>query len=147
MPSYKLTRTVQPKDRKGPPPIVKVDPYSLPRQTPQSRLAFINQVLQTIGPFMQALQQQGIELDGNALLDLFAKYGDEPDLQKVFHYAESAGPPESQGDGSAPGMPANTTRTYERYSSGGQGPQEKAADLSTDISHMQGPVNPNQGGQ
>lgn len=151
MPSMKRTRTVYPGtaksppgslQRKGPLPRIKVDIYSLQRQTPQSRLAFINQVLQTITPMLQVLQAQGVAINANELIAVFSKYGHEPDLQKIFQYLQ---PPEQQGtsEPQSGGMPANTTRTYERYSAGGQGPQEKKADLQTDISKMEGPVNPN----
>jgi len=154
MPDMAITQRVHPAGantkepkRNGPMPKIKVDTYSLTRQTPQSRLAFINQVLQTVAPMMQLLQQQGVMLDGNALMDIFAKYGDEPDLAKIFHYSEPPAPDQSQqGGGQPPGMPSNTTRTYNRISTAGQGPQEKAADLTAKMGSMAGPVNPNQGG-
>lgn len=145
LPQFKLNRTVKPQDRRGKMPGIKVDPYSLPRQTPQSRLAFINQVVQTMAPMMALLQQQGVMLDANALLDLFAKYGDEPDIAKIFQFAQPPDTGTAPSQPEQPGMPANTTRTYERYSAGGQGPQEKQANLQADISKMAGPVNPNGG--
>lgn len=137
--------TTEPK-RTGKLPQIKVDVFSLPRQTPQTRIAYINQVLQTVGPFMQLLQTQGVMVDMNMLLDIFAKYGDEPDLKKIFHYSEPP-PPDAQGGGApeGPGMPPNTTRTYERYSHGGEGPQAKQADLTAKMGSFDGPVNPNQG--
>lgn len=151
MPSMKIPRHVAPWNanpkqfpmrRIGPMPDVKIDIYSVARQTPGSRIAYINQVMQTVAPMLSLAQQQGVMLDMNALLDLFAKYGDEPDLKSIFHYSE---PPQPQGGSQTPGggMPANTTRTYERYSHGGQGTQQKEADLNADISKMEGPVNPN----
>ncbi len=156
MPDFRITRQLHPWTAKGQLPEVmrlgkmpkiRVDPYSLPRQTPQSRLAFINQVLQTVAPMMQLAQQQGVMVDMNALLDIFARYGDEPDLAKIFHYSEPPAPNSNStgGQNEAPGMAPNTTRTYNRISTAGQGPQEKAADLTAKMGSLAGPVNPNQG--
>lgn len=141
----KLTRQVRPADRRGPMPKIKVDVFSLSRQTPQSRLAFINQVVQTMAPMLALLQQQGVMLDANELIEVFAKYGDEPDLKKIFKIAAPPTPDaqSSNGSGDYSGKPAVTTRNYNRQSTGGEGPQQKAADLNTDISQMKGAVNPN----
>lgn len=143
LPDMKFNRTVTPQERRGPMPDIRVDPYSLPRQTPQGRLAFINTVIQTVGPMMGLMQQQGVSLDMNALLDIFARYGDEPDLARIFRYTE---PPADGGGQPAGGggMPANTTRTYERYGAGGDGSPEPQLDLADPGSKMTGTVNPNQ---
>lgn len=129
-------------ERRGPMPRVKIDPCSVIRQSPQSRLAFVNQLVQTFAPMLPLFQQQGVALDANELLGLYAKFGNEPELMKLFQTIE-AQPQAGQGQDS-PGMAANTTRTYERYSHGGQGAQAQAADLSQNVSKMDGPVNPNQ---
>jgi len=135
-----------PMQRNGEMPKIKVDAYSLTRQTPQSRLGFINQVLQTVAPMMGLMQQQGVAIDANALLEIFARYGNEPDIQKIFHYVD---PPQqdsqTQAGQDAPGLASNTTRTYNRISSGNDSQAAQAADLTKDISRMQGPANPNQG--
>ncbi len=130
--------------RTGKMPKIKVDIYSLARQTPQSRLAFINQTLQAVAPLFQIAMQQGVMPDMNALIDLFAKYGDEPDLKKLFHYQK---PPEAPAGGGqqASMKPANTTRTYERYGAGGESNAEKANATDTGFAQMEGPMNPNSG--
>jgi hypothetical protein len=152
MPSFKINRMVGPWNhpttplrRRGPMPRIKVDVYSLARQTPQSRLAFINQTLQAIAPLFQLAMQQGVMPDMNALMELFSKYGDEPDLKKIFHYTEppQQGPGGGQSEG--PGKPVNTTRTYERYGSGDESTQAKANQLDTGFAQMEGPMNPNSG--
>lgn len=143
LPGMKMNRQVTPQMRRGPMPHIKVDPYSLPRQTPQSRLGFINQVITTVAPMMGLLQQQGVMLDMNALLDIFAKYGSEPDLARIFQYVEPPQPTESASPQGA-GMPAQTTRTYERYGAGGDGSPEEMPDLADTGGKMSGTVNPNQ---
>ncbi len=94
---------------------IRVDPYSLQHQTPQSRMAAINQVFQTIIlPLMPILQQQGISVDLNALLQKIAVYMDMPDLQDVVTIVA---PPQASGAGGPaepPGMPAQTERKYVR---------------------------------
>lgn len=139
LPNMSFTRTVRPQDRRGPMPAIKVDPYSLPRQTPQGRIAYINSVLQTVAPMFALLQQQGVVPNMDELIKIFAKYGDEPDLGKIFQ----VGVPQQPKGGDGGGMPTNTTRTYERTGTAG-GPQEQAADLTKNISKMNGPANPNQ---
>lgn len=144
LPNLSFTRAVHPHQRRGDMPAIKVDPYSLPRQTPQGRLAFIEQVLQVTAPMASLMQSQGVMPNMDELLKIFAKYGDEPDLSKIYQVSQPP-PPQQGGDGGGPpGMPANTTRTYNRTSTAG-GPQEQAADLTKNIAKMNGPVNPNQG--
>lgn len=144
MPGMKLTRSVAPDQRRGPMPHIKVDPYSLPRQTPQNRLAFINQVLQTVGPMMGLLQQQGVGIDMNALLDIFAKYGDEPNLGRIFRYVEPPSPADGSASEGAGGPPTHSI--YERRSSGGgQDQQPEPMNLEMGQEAMSGPVNPNGG--
>jgi hypothetical protein len=136
-------RRLAPAGRAGPPPAITIDPYSLARQTPQSRLAFIKDVLGTVAPMMQLVAQQGHLPDMGEILKLFAKYGDDPDIITIFGLGEPV-QPGSGGDGG--GMPANTTRTYNRVSSGGQGPAAEQQQLDTNVAQMQGPANPNSGG-
>lgn len=149
-PDLKITRRVTPQMRGGLPPHIKIDPYSLGRQTPQGRLAFIQQVLTTIAPYMQLGMQQGKVPDLDAILSIFAKYGNEPDLTKIFGITAPPNPGNAgttglgSGDGGV--KPAQTERTYNRISSGGQGAQADQQRLDQNVSRMQGPANPNSGG-
>lgn len=148
LPEYQIVRRVTPQMRGGTPPRVKIDPYSLGRQTPQSRLAFITQTLTTLAPLMALAAQQGKIPNMDEVLGLMAKYGNEPDLTRIFNLtvppqADNAG---TTGPGDGAGKPAQTERTYNRISSGGQGPQADQQRLDVDVSKMQGPANPNSGG-
>jgi hypothetical protein len=93
---------------------VKVDPYSMQHSTPQSRMAALNQVVQTILiPLMPVLQQQGIGFDVSAWLKKMAAYMDQPDLSDIITITA---PPEGEApsSGGEGPKPAETTRNYVR---------------------------------
>lgn len=145
-PDMQFVRTLTPQDRAGRPPAVKVDPYSMARQTPGSRLEFIKGVIGTLAPLLGLAAQQGYVPDMGEILKKFAKYGDDPDIITIFGTGQPI-QPGSGGDGGSSGMPANTTRTYERISSGGGSAQAEKQDLAIDVAQMEGPANPNGGQQ
>ncbi len=95
---------------------VRADPYSLPHQTPKSRLDALNQIMQNIlTPMMPLLQQQGITIDINAYLQKVAQYLDMPDLVDVVTIQEAPDPAQQGGGGpEQPKMPSQTERTYTR---------------------------------
>lgn len=126
MPSMQATRSIFPWNGSGNPSdqrgglyrntpfsdlMVKVDPYSLPHQSPQQRLASINQVVQqVIIPMMPMMQQQGINFDIHAYLQKVASYMDCPDLSDILTIREvTPSPAGSSGNDSR--MAPNTTRT------------------------------------
>lgn len=96
---------------------VKVDPYSLRDQTPETRMAGINQVMtQIVLPMGQLLQQQGIIPDMREYLKVASKYMDLPELADIVTYGEPPAPTQGgDGGGDTPGMPANTNREYTRH--------------------------------
>jgi hypothetical protein len=103
---------------------IRIDPYSMQHQTPAARLQTLNQLVTTIVmPMMQLMQAQGVSFDVNAYLQKVGKYADLPDLADLMTVVT---PPETDsqtGGGGAPegpGMPQNTTRTYNRVSSPGR---------------------------
>ncbi len=122
---------------------ITVDPYSLQHQTPQSRLAGLMQFIQgTFTPLAALAQQQGIALDMNQLFNLVGKYMDQPDMPTILTTAQ---PPtqDTQGQGAGgqaggqpetPTMPQQTTRTYERRSTGGDTSQGRMQDVSNAMS-------------
>jgi hypothetical protein len=118
-PGLSITRHVTPEQRKGIPFDslgLKVDPYSMRYQSPESRLAAINEVvMQVVMPMMQLLQQQGISFDMNAYLHKVGKYKDLPDLADLLTIREPPQPKQGgDGGGDQPGMPGETTRNYVR---------------------------------
>lgn len=106
---------------------VEVNPYSLAFSTPQSRSAGLKSIFtQLIMPVMPLLQQQGIGVDMNALLDKIATYDDLPELNEILTITA---PPDQGTQGGDQGgdvpAPSDTTRTYNRVNqsektSGGQ---------------------------
>lgn len=126
-----ITTRVTPQMRQGPMPDVACDPYSLQHSTPQMRLAFLNQMVATVQPMMQLLQQQGIFFDVNFWLQKAAEYGDSPDLGQMFtirtpHPAQ--GGADSSGGMGSPG-PAETTRNYVRRSVGADTQGSRQSDM------------------
>ncbi len=101
---------------------IKVDPYSAQPSTPDSRLKGVMEVMTQVAmPMMSLLQQQGVNIDMNRLMQLIGELRDQPELAEVFTIQE---PPEQQtakgGGGEEPGMPQSTTRNYVRESMPGR---------------------------
>lgn len=153
VPELSMTRRVSPQQRQG----VsygdikqRLDVYSMQQQTPQTRLQSIQQVLQMMQPLMPMAQQQGIYMDLNRLVAIFAKFLDCPELLEILQVQE---PPQNQGETPTPstGQPAETTRNYVRRSLGGESEQSQTADLMNTLAKGMGqnqtmPLNPNGAG-
>lgn len=93
--------------------VVDVSPYTLQHQTPEERLAFLNQVvMQIVTPLTPMLQQYGLALNVEKYLEIVSELGNSPDLTEIItNLTTSAdGPPESDG----PQKPGQTERTYNR---------------------------------
>lgn len=111
---------------------IEVDPYSFQHQTPESRMAALNQVVtQIIVPMAQTLQAQGIQFDANAWLQKMAVYSNMPDLPDICTVAPPPQPdPQAAGTGSASGgptQPAQTSREYIRRSVGNDTPANRTS--------------------
>lgn len=91
---------------------IEVDPYSLNHVTPSEKLGQISQLMQQfILPLMPLMQQQGGSIDMNALMNLVAKYSDNPELNNVIVFQDSN--PE-ENTPIQPEMGDKTTREYVR---------------------------------
>lgn len=93
---------------------IKVDPYSMQHQTPQMRLAFLQQVVNQISPMMPILQQQGVSFDAQTYLKLLGAYSDTPEVADLFTIQEPPMQSEGPAPSETPSMPQNTQRTYVR---------------------------------
>lgn len=118
MPEMSQPRVLESKDRrkaKWDDLKVKVDPYSMQHQTPQSRAAQLDGVFNQILPIMPLIQQQGIVVDINAYLQKKAAYLDMPDLGEIVSIQEPL-PPDSGTGGAEMAKPKGpeTTRNYVR---------------------------------
>lgn len=123
---------------------IQVDPYSMQHQTPQERLAALNQVVAQIYlPMAQMAKEQGINLDLNAYFTKIGKLTDDPDLQDLLTIQEPPAPDAAGAGGggdSGPGKPTQTSREYVRRSVGGT-PQGKQQDLMQQLAAGMGQQN------
>ena len=107
-----LEMEITPEDRRGHSIYeheVELEAYSMQHQSPGERLQTINQIVQGIVvPAMPLLQQQGMELNMTALMEVYAKYANLPELKDLVQQKEKA-PMESMGGGS-PGSDRNRPR-------------------------------------
>lgn len=138
---------------------IQVDPYSLQHQTPQEKIAAIDQmVTQIIIPMMPLLQAQGYSFDIGSYLKLQAKLRNMPELQEIVTMAQPTPPPMpgmegqegAQGAPGAgmpqPGKPAQTQRTYVRENRSERTNQGTTQNLITSLSGIKPGGNPNERG-
>lgn len=105
---------------------IKVEPYSMQAKTPSQRLQFIDQFLQRVVlPNLPLMAQQGIGLDFGKLFGLYAKYGDQPEIQEFLVRVQ---PPQA-GGGAQNGGPSVTRRENVRISKPGATPSGRDAVL------------------
>lgn len=106
----------------------KIDVYSMRDDSPETKLQKIGQALERyVIPMLPLVQQQGGQLDLEALIKLIAELGNLPELNDLVTFgALVEGQPVQAGGESTPStMPANTTRTYERVNRPGATRQGK----------------------
>ena len=107
-----LEMEISPDDRRGHSVYeheVQIEAYSMQHQSPGERLQTINQIVQGIVvPAMPLLQQQGMELNMTALMDIYSKYANLPELKDIVQQQAKA-PMESMG-GDSPGSDRNRPR-------------------------------------
>jgi hypothetical protein len=106
----------------------RLDPVSIRFKSPEERLAFINQTVQTFTPLMMGPgSQQGIMLDMRELLEILADYGDAPEVRRIYTIGQ-------QGDAGGPShertMQPQTERTYTRQNEPAQPQQGGPPDLA-----------------
>lgn len=95
---------------------VKVDPYSLSMDTPQSKLQQLMQALQTLVPVLPMVGQSGLAPDWRFFFEKFAEYTNNPDIAEMLHLQEPPAGEEEQGRNDTPTKPPVTNRTYTRKS-------------------------------
>lgn len=124
LPDISIERKATPRDRFGIPYEeinVKMDPYSILRQTPQMRLQQLDELVQKwIIPVLPLFNQPGIgELLAEAIR-MKAKYSNNPDLIVLLEKLQQVqGPPEGSAGPEASPQPAPATTTHERVSRSG----------------------------
>lgn len=104
---------------------VQVDPYSQPHSTPAEQVQMLTGMVTLLQPLMPLLQQQGVFFDVNTFVSILSRLGNMPSLTDLFKINDPPQPAGGgTGDGSGgdvrPGMPAQSSRTYNRVSSSDQ---------------------------
>jgi hypothetical protein len=79
---------------------IDVDPYSMVPDTPQSRIAALDETIMQLAPMLPVMAQQGIMLNFSEWLKLKAKYRNMPDLQQILSYG--ATPTQEPGPSQGP---------------------------------------------
>lgn len=94
-------------------------PYSAQEQTPSSRFQSMMVLLrEVILPLQQQMQAAGQAINIEEILKLAAKYQSNPDIESMVMFSAMSKEGAGGGGGQPPGMPADTSRTYERVSRG-----------------------------
>ena len=109
---------------------LNIEPYSMQHSSPGLRLQTLMGMVQSILlPAMPMLEQQGIHVDFEALLKLIAKFSNLPELEEILVFSGEPsydpGPVQTRRGG----MPAQTTRRYERVNRPGATRSGKEAAL------------------
>ena len=128
-----LEMEITPDDRRGHSVYehdVEIEAYSMQHQSPGERLQTINQIVQGIVvPAMPLLQQQGMQLNMTALLDLYSKYANLPELKDLVQQVNQ-GPPEGMdspgSDRNRPRQAPVTTRENVRVNRPGHASRQNA---------------------
>jgi hypothetical protein len=95
---------------------VRIEPYSMQYLSPGQRLQSINQIVQGILiPSLPLMQQQGMGINMESLLEVYAKYANLPELRDIV---VSQGNPPPGASEEARQSPV-TTRTNERINRAG----------------------------
>ena len=138
MPGLSVSRSLTPQQRMQTPWTdlrVRIDPYSMSHKTPESRLAFLNAVVEKLAPMNPLFAQMGWAFRPDRYLQLIADLGDEPEATSLYQTQQPL-QAESSGDGMGHGttMPPNTTRTYERRSLGGDTSANRLSEIGNQMS-------------
>ena len=128
-----LEMEITPDDRRGHSVYeheVEIEAYSMQHQSPGERLQTINQIVQGIVvPAMPLLQQQGMQLNMAALMDLYSKYANLPELKDLVQQVHQ-GPPEGMdspgSDRNRPRQAPVTTRENVRVNRPGHASRQNA---------------------
>jgi len=101
-------------DRKGKIDLydLQIDVYSLQDNSPSTKLQKLGLLVQQyVLPLAPLIAQQGGTVDVQAILRMAAKYSDFPELGEIVIFTDN---PNVAEEKEPPGMPQQTTRTYER---------------------------------
>ena len=93
----------------------EIEPYSIAYNPPETKLAKVSNVLNQLTPFMQMMMEQGMTIDFQSLINLYAEYASIPEIKDIIK--QQAAPQESSQQAMGierPPQSPNTTRRYVR---------------------------------
>ena len=94
---------------------IKIEPYSMQHQTPESKLQGLRTVMaEFVAPLLPMMEQQGIGLDIEMLFKKIGKLGNLTELSDIITYSNPQHQTEPVGQSAQGGKPPVTKRTYER---------------------------------
>jgi hypothetical protein len=108
---------------------IRIEPFSMQYRSPRERADEITALMTNlVFPVMPLLQQQGVYVDLQRLLETLAKYRSLPELNHIFQYQA---PPMPGSAGEEPRQPDTGKRTYEHVSrpSGAGGANQQMKNL------------------
>lgn len=117
---------------------VKVDPYSLTADTPQSKLANLRGIVQTLTPMQQFLAPQGIAIDYKFWLSKEAEYANNPDIAELVHLFDDQGASEQPGAQHDATKSPVTSRTVTRKNESEQTDAGQSKDFMQQLMGAQG---------
>lgn len=93
-----------------------IDVFSMQDDTPSDKMRKLGVLLQEyIFPLLPTLQQQGVQMDFQKLIAMFARYSNMPELHELLIMGEAIQQPGVQGSSEPTKVaPASTTRRYIR---------------------------------
>ncbi len=94
-----------------------IDAYSMQDDSPSLKLQKIGMAIEKyVIPLIPIIQQQGGQIDTQKLLSLVGQLSNVPELEDIVRFGDVAEETQPTGNPTpqTAGMPANTTRTYER---------------------------------
>ncbi len=97
----------------------EIEPYSLQRESPQTRLAAVQNVINVLTPLAPLMQQQGIQINVEGYLRTIARYTNMTELQDFISFGNVSQQPENPIGQPPPDSklsPSSTNRTYTRVS-------------------------------
>jgi len=110
----------------------EIEPYSMQRESPQTRLATIQNVINVLTPLAPLMQQQGVSINIEGYLRTMARYTNMTELTDFISFGNPQQPTGNPIGTPPTKMAPQTSRTYNRVSTSTPTQQGKnAAMVST----------------
>ena len=92
----------------------EIEPYSIAYNPPEAKLAKVSNVLTQVAPFMQMMMEQGMTIDFQSLINLYAEYAAIPEIKDIVKQQPQQEDAQQAMGIERPTQSPNTTRRYVR---------------------------------